>query len=316
LPYEGLAIAPWARDHDAATLSAVASAHGGVAGAATSRWLHGLGRRPRRLEVLIPHARGVRVVAPDPPVHDRAGGGAGARARDATEALDPVAAGEARAAREERRRWHARCRRVLIRRSRWWSVDDLMIVGGVPVLTPVVTAIALGATHPEDVRAFLVDARHLGVLEFEQVRTRLADLGSVRGRHVVVAALEGLRDRGPESPFHDEVLTELRRRGYLPSSHPVRLTTPSGRELLPDIFLEAWRIPVELDGDAYHRTRDDRRRDRERASAYASIDTPPIVIDHRTWTTDRARVFADLDAIIQVRRQAGIGADLAPRHLT
>ncbi|MEX1178883.1 MAG: hypothetical protein WEB09_10510 [Nitriliruptor sp.] len=333
-PYEGVAIAPWADDEDQTAVAAVAVAHGGAACGETARWLHGHGRRPRELEVAIPHARSVRRVSPDPPPRRRAAdpaattnaGGAGGAPGPGHAGDDPLggpadveatrAERAAAAADEEARRWHARCRKVRVRRCRWLAPSDVVLLRGVPVLAPVATTLSLAAGAPDHVRGFLVDARHAGQLELAAVRERLAEVRSLRGRHVLVATLEALEDRHLESVFHDRVLAEVERRGYGPSLAPVVLDTPHGRPVQPDVALVAWQVALELDGDRFHRDRDARRRERERLSAYASSGWVVLIVDHRTWTEQRERVFADLDGAILAQRGSGRGRNaLLPPHL-
>lgn len=306
-PYAGIAIAAWATDQDAATLAAVCAAHDGAASAETARWRHGLGARPRQLEVVIAHERAIRAVAPDPvPAARMAGAGEAQRANVAAQQRS-----------REVRRWHQRCRKVRVRRSRWLRPQDVVRLDGVPTLTPVATAVSLAATDPDAVRAFLVDARQAGKLQLAEVWARLAEIGPVRGRHVLVAALEALEDRRPESAFHDEVLSVLEQHGYRPARAPIPLATPHGRSLLPDVPLPAWQVAIELDGDRFHADRAARRRDRERMSAYASTDWKPIIVDFQTWHEDRRRVFADIDAAIKAQRRHGIGRDVPlPPHLS
>lgn len=116
--------------------------------------------------------------------------------------------------------------------------------------------------------------------------------------------------------FHEEVLTEFERRGYRPSRTPLRIPTPRGRPVFPDLPLLDWLVAVEIDGDRYHRDRDARRRDRERLSAYATTDWAVIIVDHRTWTQLREQIFADADEAILAQRRRGIGCDVPlPPHL-
>jgi hypothetical protein len=303
-PYAGVAIAPWARHGEVPALAAVAAAHGGALAGATARWRHDLGGRPRVLEVVIPHATPVRAVRPDPPPVPPL--------ELAVSDAEAAAHAAARAEREDHRRWHARCRRITVRRCRWLRPDDVSLVGGVPVLGVAATAISLAATAPDELRAFLVDARHAGAVDLAEVRTRLADVGPVASRHLLTSTLDDLEGRRPESIFHDEVLTELQRRGYRPATAPMHLPTPRGRPVSPDIPLPDWQVAIETDGDRYHRDRDARRRDRERQSAYASSTWRCILVDHQTWTTAREQVFADIDAAIASQRRLGIGADVEP----
>lgn len=307
-PYEGIAIAPWAPDLDAAALAAVALAHGGAASGPTARWLHGLGPRPPRLEVTIPHARSVRAVAPDPAPPPPPGPGADDEARRADHA--------ARRAVAEGRRWLARCRRIRVRRCRWLCSDDVVIVRGVPTLAPAATALTIAAGHPEQLRPYLIDARHARRVDLDEVRDRLRAVGSLRGRHLVVRTLDELADRHPESILHDEVLTHFEGRGYRPSRAPTTLPTPRGRDVPADIPLRDWKVVIEIEGDLYHRDRAARRRDRDKQSAYASSEWVLIVVDSQIWAEDRERVEADVDAAILAQRRRGIGVDAPlPPHL-
>jgi hypothetical protein len=304
-PYAGIAIAAWAPDLERATLAAVAAAHDGAAAGETARWLHGHGRRPRELEVVIPHGRTVRRVEVGPVV------GADAGATSDTEASRAH-----RQADEEIRRWLQRCRKVRVVRSRWLTEGDVVHLAGVPVLTPVATALSLAASRCDQVRGFLVDARFRDQLDLPAVRARLATVVSLRGRHQLLATLEELEGRRPESVFHDAVLTEVERRGYRPSRSPIELPTPLGRLLRPDLAIVDFQVAVELDGDLFHRDRAARRRERDRLSAYASTAWVVIIVDHRTWTERREQVFADLDAAILSQAARGVGsARLLPPHL-
>ncbi len=318
-PYDGVAIAAWAADHDAATLAAVAAAHDGAVAGETARWLHGHGGRPRRLEVVIPHTRSVRRVAADQATARHRGDGDGAarpRRAGAEDAETRAAEAAAKRADSEARVLLRRCSKVVVRRCRWLAPGDVVLLRGVPVLDPVATSLSLAATAPDQVRGFLVDARFAGQLDLVAVRARVANLPSLRGRHLLTDALDALDGRQPESVFHDRVLSELQRRGYHPATAPVVLDTPHGRPVHPDIALPDWQVSLELDGDRYHRDRDARRRERDRLSSYASSDWAVVIVDHRTWTQYRERVFADVDGAIaaQLRRGIGLGVPLPP-HL-
>jgi hypothetical protein len=303
-PYAGIAIAPWAADEDRATLAAVAAGHDGAAAGETARWLHGRGRRPRQLEVIVPHARAVRQVA------------RGASDDDEEEASDDTRSSAEREADVEERRWLQRCRKVRVVRSRWLTPADVVRLSGVPVLTPVATALSLARSAPDEVRGFLVDARFHDQVDLGAVRTRLATVRSLRGRHLLLATLDELEGRRPESVFHDVVLTEVERRGYRPSTVPIDVPTPLGRPVRPDIALVDFQVSLELDGDRFHRDRDARRRERDRLSAYASSSWVVIIVDHRTWTQRPEQVFADLDGAIRSQLARGVGSELLlPPHL-
>ncbi len=306
-PYLGVAIAPWARDRDAAILAAVIAAHGGAAGGETARWRLELGSRPRTLGVVVPHDVRARRVRPSPLPPDAPVG---------QPTADELAAyREHRRSVDELGAWHRRCGNVEVRRCRWLLPEDIQPVAGVPVLSPVATAISLAASHPEDVRGFIIDAQQAGKLRLADVRDRLEGIRAVPGRHVLRQTLDELEGRVPESVFHDAVLSVLERLGYRPTTRAIELVSPTGRELRPDVPLEVWKVAIELDGDRYHRDRDARRRDRDRLSAYAGTEWVPIIVDHRTWTSERERILREIDAAIDAQRARGIGADVSPPRL-
>lgn len=212
----------------------------------------------------------------------------------------------------EDRQWRARCRRVVVRRCRWLGPEDLEVLRGLRVTRPEVTAIHLAAGPPAVLRAYLVDGRHQGWLDLAAVRARLARLGPVQGRHRLRAHLDELEHRAPESVFHDGVLDTLLALGYAPTTHPVSVPTATGRAVSPDIPLERWRVAIELDGDAFHRDRVQRRRDRDRLAAYATTDWRPVVVDWRSWHDERETLLATLDAAIEAQRRRGIGTQHPP----
>jgi hypothetical protein len=285
-PYPGVRIAPWAPVGLAPALTAVVEAHGpgaAVTGTAAAWWL-GVHPEPGTgdLEVVIPHGKRVRCVT------------------DVT-SEDP-----------EQRRWLARCRRVRVRRCRWLRPDDVETVRGLRLTNAEAVAVHLGAGRPSTLRAFLVDARHRGLLDLDRLRHRLEEVGPTRGRHVVRFHVEDLLGSGPESVFHDRVLRDLAALGYRPTSHPVRIETAGGRTVLPDVPLEAWKVAVELDGDAFHRDREQRRRDRDRLAAYVATEWRPVVVDWRSWHEDREAILTTLDAAIARQRERGIGDNVRP----
>jgi hypothetical protein len=273
-------------------LAAVVAAHGPCAAVAGhgAAWWRGIGEMPtpRELDVIIPHGQRVRPVA-EP---------AGVTTHDV-----------------EGRRLLARCRRVRVVRSRWLRPDDVETVRGVRVTTPEVTAIHLAGVAPTALRSFLVDARHHGLLDFSVLSTRLQQVGSVRGRHLLGGHLRELEGTHTESPFHDRVLRVLQARGYRPSPAPMEVRSRTGRRLLPDIALADWKIALELDGDAFHRDRAQRRRDRDRLAAYATTDWRPIIVDWRSWQEEHEAVLATIDAAIEHQRDRGIGAPRSPGGL-
>jgi very-short-patch-repair endonuclease len=71
-------------------------------------------------------------------------------------------------------------------------------------------------------------------------------------------------------------------------------------------------VVIETEGDAFHRTREQRRLDRRRMAAYAATPYAVVPVDWRDWYRDREHVLASIDAAIARQRQLGIGADIEP----
>jgi hypothetical protein len=199
-----------------------------------------------------------------------------------------------------------------VSRCRWLSATDVEVVRGLRLVAPEVEAIRLAGSSRGLLRAYLVDARHAGWLDLDAVEKRVLAVGPVPGRHVLLDELAALCGREPESVFHDEVLSELLQRGYAPERRPLRIETPLGREVVPDIALRRWQVAIELDGDRYHRDRRQRRRDRDRLAAYASTSWRPVVVDWVTWQTRRPEVLAAVDAAIASQQELGIGREHRP----
>lgn len=285
-PYPGVRIAPWAPDGLAPAIAACLAAHPGSAlSGAAARWWRGLAPEPRstEVEILLPHGRERRVVHQ---VQDSDGPDG-----------------------REQRRWLRRCERIRVRRCRWLAARDVETVRGLRLVTAEVDAILLARAGPAALRAYLVDARHSGLLDLVALERRLATVGPVPGRRLLRSEIDTLLGREPESIFHDRVLDELLAAGYGPEPRPVEIRTPLGRDLRPDIALQRWQVAVELDGDRFHRDREQRRRDRDRLAAYASTSWRLVVVDWHSWHEDRPGVLAAIDAAIDVQRRLGIGAE-------
>ncbi|MTV27391.1 hypothetical protein FTX61_18515 [Nitriliruptoraceae bacterium ZYF776] len=204
---------------------------------------------------------------------------------------------------------------VLVRRARWLRPDDVEVVGGIPTLRLPAALLSLGRVAPDLRRRRLIDALHRGDVTCEAILARVADLGPVPGRAALVAQCLDLAGRHLESTFNDEVIAELDRLGYRPDREPRVIATPDGIGLTPDAALADWMVAVEPEGDAFHRTREDRRRDRRRQAAYAGTPWVPVPVDWRDWHLERDRVLDRIDDAIRAQRSRGIGAEvpLPPR---
>lgn len=195
---------------------------------------------------------------------------------------------------------------------RWLRDGDVEDVDGVPVLGGAAMVLSVAHLNRQLVRPLLLDVVQAGLTTFEEVEARAIDARPLKGTGTLRAMCDELADRIVESTFQDEVVDELTRRGYRPGRSVVPIETPDGRGLNPDILLDRWFLAIETEGDAFHRTRSERRRDRRRLAQYAGTPWRPFPIDWRDWIDERDSVFAALDAAIEGQRARGIGAEHPP----
>lgn len=201
---------------------------------------------------------------------------------------------------------------IAVRRARWLSADDVVEVKGVPVLAlPAMFLSSLG-TPPDAQRARLIDTLHRGLVTGDQVAARCDEAGPLPGKALLRTEAMRLASLQLESVFQDDVATELARLGYRVDRSPRRLWTPDGVGLQPDITLEDWQVSIETEGDAFHRTREQRRTDRRRMAAYAATSWVPVPIDWRDWQLDRDHTLDAVDDAIEAQRRRGIGTDVEP----
>jgi hypothetical protein len=198
------------------------------------------------------------------------------------------------------------------RRARWLRPDDVGEEDGVPTLIGPAVAVSASRLGAPALRSLLIDLAFHRICTAEEVLERLEHVGPVQGRGTLVAECERLVGRRVESIFQDEVAEELLALGYAPERTTIAIPTPDGRGLTVDVALVAWRVALEPEGDAFHRTREQRRLDRRRIAAYAGTDWAVVPIDWRDWRDDRRAVLDAIDAAIVRQRRLGIGRDVEP----
>jgi hypothetical protein len=199
--------------------------------------------------------------------------------------------------------------RLGVRRARWLATGDILQIDLVPTLRLPALLLAMSATDPERTRSVLIDAVQRGLTTPDAVRVRVADVGAAPGRAALLELCDRVERLRIESAFQDDVAGELERRGYRPERSTRRIPTADGIGLEIDIPLPDWLVAVEPEGDAYHRTRDQRRTDRRRAGAFASTNWVQVPVDWRDWLLDRDHVMAAIDAAIAAQQARGIGTD-------
>lgn len=202
--------------------------------------------------------------------------------------------------------------RVMSRRARWLEPGDVSIVQHVPTLRPAPMLVSCLATSEENWWPLLIDVTHRRLADPGEVRERLDRIGALPGSARLRVRCQELSSAVIESIFQDAVATELEALGYQPARGALRIPTADGIGLTVDVPLPAWKVAVEPDGDAFHRTREQRRLDRRRAAAFASIEWARVPVDWRDWHLDREHVLAAIDAAIAQQRARGIGAHVAP----
>jgi hypothetical protein len=213
-------------------------------------------------------------------------------------------------------RWRPQRRATYrVRLARWLTEDDVVELDGVPVLAPPALLLSAGRWERRELRALAIDALHRGLADLEQLSARAAAVGPVEGVGNVRELLRELGDRRVESVFHDEVLDVLDRRGYRPARSVTRIATPDRRGLGIDIALP-WNVAVEPEGDAFHRSRAQRRADRRRTAQYAGTDWVPVPVDWHDWMLEHGRVLDAIDAAILAQWARGFGHEAPlPPHL-
>jgi len=199
--------------------------------------------------------------------------------------------------------------RLAVRRARWLQAEDILLIDRVPTLRLPALLLAISAVDPARARGVLIDAVQRGLTTPAAVRDRTADVGAAPGRAALLDLCDRLEHLRIESVFQDDVAGDLERRGYRPERSTRRIPTADGIGLEIDIPLPDWCVAVEPEGDAYHRSRDQRRTDRRRAGAFAGTIWVRVPVDWRDWLLDRDHVIAAIDAAIAAQQARGIGTD-------
>ena len=212
---------------------------------------------------------------------------------------------------EERRNLHVRVSRSLRPEHIAWKYH-------VPLVTPARMLLDLaGSCEPDRLLAILIDLRHGGEVELDEVG-RLLAVTRVPGCGVLRAALEVLRDAGrTDSTF------ELRTRRRLSDEHvpldrgQVQVPTPIGPIHL-DLGVQAIRFGIDTDGFGYHSSREQLAADAQRSNALARAEDDWRVL-RMTWEDLHARwprMLAEIREVItaQSRRHLGLPWPL-PHHV-
>lgn len=196
--------------------------------------------------------------------------------------------------------------------ERGFAREDLMMVGGMRVTTPLRTALDLGRLTHRDLAIVALDAL-LATETFTRARL-IADVERFRGYRGVVQLRELAPLADPRAESGPESVLRLRWNdlSHLPQPVPqVPVLSASGRELYRiDLGIEDLLFGVEYDGEEYHSSEQDRARDRARRrdleENFGWLIRP--VTKHNVFgvTRDVERII--IEGIRQARRRRGLAA--------
>jgi very-short-patch-repair endonuclease len=191
---------------------------------------------------------------------------------------------------------------VHVYRTRTLEADDVTRVHGVPVTSVARTLVDLvGFVPPHHVRKALQRAEELQTLDVTAIEQALDRTRGRRGRghamlRAALAEYASLATSLTRSSLEVAFLELLRRAGLpIPSTNVL----VENREV--DAVWSAAKLIVELDGWAYHRSRQAFERDRERDVALTEAGYRVIRFTHRQVTERPERVAAALTRLLQPR---------------
>ncbi|MEX1178575.1 MAG: hypothetical protein WEB09_08945 [Nitriliruptor sp.] len=203
---------------------------------------------------------------------------------------------------------------VVVHRARWLTRDDVVEVQGIPTLSVRAMLLSSSRAPAARQRARLIDVLHRKLADPDDIVALLDTVGPVPGKGTLRRLCGELGPLVVESIFQDEVARALIGLGYPAERSTRRIATPDGIGLTCDLALLPWKVALEPQGDAFHRTREQRRLERRRMAAYAGTDWVPLPIDWRDWVADRDHVLDAIDAAITAQRHHGIGREHVPPH--
>lgn len=170
--------------------------------------------------------------------------------------------------------------KLKVHRSRMLAPSDVTPVDAIPVTTVARTLLDLaGALPPRDLARALDRAERLELFDLAAVDAVLERARGRRGAAGLRRAIAGWRPSQARSELEDRA-RELIEAGGLPRPRFNALLDGERATHEVDAFWPAQRLVVQLDGFAYHRTRQDRERD---AAAEADLDLAGHAVLRLTW---------------------------------
>jgi very-short-patch-repair endonuclease len=189
---------------------------------------------------------------------------------------------------------------IRVHRTRSLDAQDITVVRGIPTTTVARTLVDLAGQVPRDHLAKAIkESERRNVFHLRAVEAALARTRGRRGRghralREAIAEHAALGLSASESALEDAFL-RLAKRAGLPS--PAINVYVEGFRI--DALWRASRVAVELDGWAWHHTRDTFEADRERDAALTATGWRVVRFTHR-------QVTHRPDAVIETLRRLGL----------
>ncbi|MEX5719772.1 DUF559 domain-containing protein [Geodermatophilus maliterrae] len=209
-------------------------------------------------------------------------------------------------------RWPRGCRDVVTHRTT--LPHDTVRVGGLPVLDAARSLVdswswaSMRRRNPQAeqqlpiVRRAVIEAIRARAVDLEDVQAASARQRLHGGRPALVDLL-GLVAGGCQSELEVfGVLHVLRGPGIPPFVQQHRLVLAGGRTVLPDVAWPGLRVAVELDGAAFHGSREQRERDLRRDTALAAPGWVVLRFSYRRLTREPEACRREVEAVLRRRR--------------
>jgi len=179
----------------------------------------------------------------------------------------------------------------------------MALLAGLPTVTVASAAVTSWPLHdPAARRAVVIEAVRRRLASTASLRVELERRSRLRDRREL-RALIGLLDNGCQSELEIWGLLNVFDAPGLRHGVRQRWIRVAGRSYVLDLAYEAERVCVELDGDAFHSTREQRERDRRRDAALASIGWLTLRFTYRRLHDDVAGCRHDTLATLASRRE-------------
>lgn len=189
---------------------------------------------------------------------------------------------------------------LVVHETKLWRIEDLTVVDDIPVTSPALTLMHLGAVcGPNVVEMAYERARHQGLVTWESCDDLIYRY-SRQGRNGVAVLREVIARRDPrltptESEMETRVLQFLRAAGLPEPVTQYEVRSVDGRLLgRVDLAWPAARLAVEYQSDAHHSTELERAADRRRLHGLRMADWTVVEVTGPDLRSRRAEILAQI----------------------